>query len=103
MGFSIMLALVAGGIAFTVGPGLVSGAIGIAAFAVFTFACVASWMEHAQGARAPRVFFRPGRGHGGGQFLGAPKLPPARAIRPNKIGVAKLTDCLGPILLAARP
>lgn len=56
MALGIFLALVAAGIAYTVGSSLVTGAIGVAAFAVFAFACVAGWLEHSQGARGPRVW-----------------------------------------------
>jgi hypothetical protein len=48
--------MAAAGYAFTVGPGLVSGTLGVIAFVVFAFSCVAGWMERTQGARAPRMW-----------------------------------------------
>jgi hypothetical protein len=56
MGTGILLALVAAGIAYTAGPGLLSGVLAIVAFSLFAFSCIANWMEHAQGSRAPRVW-----------------------------------------------
>ncbi len=53
---SILLALVAAGIAYTVGAGLVSGVLGLIAFVMFAGSCVAGWMEQSQGVRAPRIW-----------------------------------------------
>jgi hypothetical protein len=56
MGVGIVLALVAGAIAFLAGPDLLSGVIGIVAFACFAIGVVSSWMERAQGGRAPKMW-----------------------------------------------
>jgi len=56
MVLGIFLALVAAGIAYTAKPSLVTGAIGVVAFGVFAFACVAGWMALSQGARGPRTW-----------------------------------------------
>ncbi|HEX6121576.1 MAG TPA: hypothetical protein VFY89_00375, partial [Ktedonobacterales bacterium] len=56
MGVGILLALVAGAVAYLTAPGLLSGVLGIVAFACFAIGVVSGWMERTQGARAPKVW-----------------------------------------------
>jgi hypothetical protein len=56
MGVGILLALVAGGIAFLAGASLLSGGLALVAFACFTLGVVTGWMERSQAGRAPRMW-----------------------------------------------
>lgn len=56
MGVGIVLALIAGAIAFLTGASLLSGVMGIVAFAFFALGVVSGWMERAQGTRAPKLW-----------------------------------------------